>query len=128
MKCFLASLVVLTMVLCGCTTSSKARSDARAAFYQGQARALSEQLTMAMRTSAPEDMVSILGPVQITALKWTPDLTVAKTIVAAEYMPPGVPGHITIHREGMEIPVSAERLLAGEDVAVLPGDIVEVQP
>lgn len=124
----LASLLVLTVALCGCTTKSKARSEARAAFYEGQARVLSEQLAATRITAAPAGTVAILGPVQVATLQWTPDLTVAKTIVAAEYLPPGSPNYITIHRDGMEVPVSPEWLLSGEDVAVLPGDVVEVRP
>jgi ABC-type Fe3+-hydroxamate transport system substrate-binding protein len=112
----------------GCTTKARARADARAAFYQGQARAMAGELGGRVPPPAPPNTVNILGPVSVNALQWTHGLTLGQTIVAAEYIPAGEPAKIIIYRSGQVIPVSAAQLLEGHDVPILPRDVVELQP
>jgi ABC-type Fe3+-hydroxamate transport system substrate-binding protein len=121
-------LLLAAVVTSGCTTKSKARADAQTAFYAGQARALSDQLATKTPPPAPPNTVSIIGPVQVSALIWTSDLTLVKTIVAAEYIPAGEPSRITIFRSGQRISVNAATLLNGDDVPILPRDVVELEP
>ncbi len=126
MKILLALILSLAFVATGCTTKSAARERARTAFYQGQAAALADQLAAKAPPKAPPNTVTIIGPVKVSALTWTPDLTLVKTIVAAEYIPEGEPSQIVINRNGMQIPVSAAQLLNGDDVPMQPGDSVEL--
>ena len=128
MKILLALILPLVLVVSGCTTKSSAQEKARAAYFAGEAQALSAQLAAQTPVGAPGNTVAIIGPVKVSALTWTPDLTLVKTIVAAEYIPEGEPGEIVITRHGRQIPISAAQLLNGDDVPVQPGDVVELRP
>lgn len=121
--------LLLALTVTGCTTKSAARQRERAAFYEGQTRAFQEQLAAPRPvTAAPSNVVTILGPVKCPAMIWSPDMTLIKTIVAAEYIPAGDPSQIIVTRAGQQIPVSPAALLNGEDLPLLPGDVVELRP
>lgn len=124
MNTFCAILLLLAVTVAGCTTKSRAKADARAAFFAGQAKAM--QVNRSPRAAG--NTVAILGPVNFPALTWTPDLTLAKCIFAAEYNAPGEPTQITVTRNGELIPVSPTTLINGEDIPLLPGDVVELKP
>jgi len=128
MKTAALILMALAVALAGCTSKSKARAGARAAFYAGQAKALESQLMPALPPRAPGNTVAILGPVNFPSLKWGPGMTLIKTIVAAEYTPPGEPKLILITRNGSQFPVNPADLLNGQDIPLLPGDVVELKP
>lgn len=128
MKTGAVILLFVAVAISGCTSKSKAHADARAAFFAGQAKAMQEQRAATLPRRAPGNTVAIVGPVKCCALAWTPDLTLIKTIVAAEYIPEGEPGQIVITRDGQQIPVSASVLLHGQDIPMLPGDVVELKP
>jgi hypothetical protein len=128
MKTLLTFVALLALVAVGCTTKSTARANQRAAFYQGQAQALSDQLASQKPQRAPGNTVAIVGPVKVSALAWTPDLTLAKTIFAAEYIAAGEPSQIFVTRNGAQFPVSPAQLLNGEDFPMQPGDVVELRP
>ncbi len=118
---------LLALTVSGCTSKSTARAEARAAYFAGQAEAMQSQRMGALPSRAPGNTVAIVGPVKFPALTWTPDLTLIKTIVAAEYIPEGEPSVIVITRDGQQIPVSAAILLNGQDIPMLPGDVVELR-
>jgi hypothetical protein len=128
MKMGAAILLLVVVALAGCTSKSKARAEARAAFYAGQAKAFEAQFAPNIPLRAPGNTVAILGPVNFPALTWTADLTLIKTIVAAEYTPPGEPRQIVITRNGTQFSVNPAELLNGEDIPLLPGDVVELKP
>lgn len=75
-----------------------------------------------------EPVVWILGPVRWPVLDWHRDLTLARALLAAEYLPEKEPSRILLHRGAITIPIDPERLLEGEDWALLPGDRIEIQP
>ena len=120
-------LVAVVVAVSGCTSKSAARAEARAAYFAGQAEAMQAQRTGMLPSRAPGNTVAIVGPVKFPALTWTRDLTLIKTIVAAEYIPEGDPSVIVITRDGQQIPVSAAILLNGQDIPMLPGDVVELR-
>ena len=128
MKTLLALLLPLALLVAGCTTKSQARANERAAFYAGQAQALSEQLAAQKPQRAPGNTVAIIGPVKVSTLAWTPGLTLAQTIFATEYIPAGEPSQIFITRNGSPIPISPQQLLNGEDIPLQAGDVVELRP
>jgi hypothetical protein len=121
-------LLLVAVAAAGCTTKSKARMQAHEAFLAGQMRAIERMQAQQMPPPAARNTVTILGPVKYPALRWTPDLTLVKTIVAAEYIPPGEPGQIIITRGNQQIPISPATLLGGDDVPVFSGDVVELRP
>ena len=104
----------------GCTTSSKAKAQARAAFLAGQQQALAQQ------QRGP--VVNILGQVKNRTIPWTEELTLAKALVAAEYQGFLDPRVITVVRNGQRFQVNVKQLLKGrEDPPLEPGDTIEIQ-
>jgi hypothetical protein len=113
--------LLLAVLAAGCESKSKARAEARAAYFAGQ------QQGMAMQ--AGTNSVWIVGDVRTPAIPWTDDLTLARAIVAAEYLGPGDPSQIVLRREGRPpYLVSPRQLLSGYDLPLKPGDRIEVRP
>ena len=71
--------------------------------------------------------VSFMGPVRNATVPWTPDLTLAQAVIAADYMGPQDPKLIVIRRQNEEIPVNPQHLLGGVDIPVVAGDVIEIQ-
>jgi hypothetical protein len=112
--------ILLFLVLSGCVTKSKAKADAQSAFLAGQQQAL-------MRMAQPHPaVVTFIGPVRNPTLPWSQDLTLAKAIVDAGYNGPSDPKQIMIVRNGQAIPVDPQKLLNGEDVPLVAGDLVQI--
>lgn len=117
-------LLLLPLAAGGCMTKAKADAQARAAFVAGQQQAMQRML----QAQAVGPTVTFMGPVRNTFVPWTPELTLAKALVAASYLPPKDPSQIIIRRGGQEITVDPAKLLAGEDVPLEQHDIVELKP
>ena len=111
---------VLTFAIAGCVTRSKAKADAQSAFMAGQQQAM-------MRMAQPHPpVVTFIGPVRNPTIPWAPDLTLAKAIIASGYTAASDPGQIMIVRNGQAIPVDPHKLLNGEDVPLVAGDLVQI--
>jgi hypothetical protein len=117
-------LVVVTVGVgvAGCTSDSKAKSQARAAYLAGQQEAM-----FRLQQQSRNPSVTIIGNVQNPTIPWTSELTLAKAIVAAGYMSRRDPSQIFIVRNGQAIPVDAKQLLNGEDVPLESGDMVQIK-
>jgi hypothetical protein len=116
---FLASFA-LAFVAVGCVTKSKAKAEAQAAFLAGQQQAT-------IRMSQPhQPVVTFIGPVRNPTVQWSQNLTLAKAIIAAGYAPPSDPKQIMIVRNGQAIPVDPKKLLEGEDIPLVAGDLVQI--
>jgi hypothetical protein len=115
---------LLLLALSGCVTKSHAEAQARAAFVAGQQQAMERM----RQSQAQGPTVTFLGPVKNILVPWTAELTLAKAIVAADYFGPKDPGEIIIRRGGEEIRLDPKKLLGGEDVPLMPRDIVELKP
>jgi hypothetical protein len=112
--------IFLALVAAGCVSRSKAKAQAQAAFLAGQQQAI-------IRMSQPhQPVVTFIGPVRNPTVTWSQDLTLAKAIVAAGYEPASEPKQIMIVRNGQAIPVDPKKLLAGEDVPLVAGDLVQI--
>jgi hypothetical protein len=112
--------LVLVCISAGCVTKSKAKADAQAAFLAGQQQAI-------MRMSQPhQPVVTFIGPVRNPTVLWSQDLTLAKAIVAAGYDAKADPKQIMIVRNGQAIPVDPKKLLEGEDIPLVAGDLVQI--
>ena len=103
-----------------CVSKSKAQAQAREAYLAGQ------QAAMARMAKNQEPIVTFVGPVKHPTIPWSENLTLAKAIIAAGYLPPGEPSQIMIVREGQAIPIDPKRLLSGEDIPLLSGDLIQL--
>ena len=119
---------VWNVVLCailfasGCTTKTKARAEAKAAYAAGQRDAMT-------RWQAQQSgNITFVGPVQTPIIPWSEDLTLSKALVQARYTSRKDPSMILIQRKEEKIPVDPQKLLEGEDVPVQPGDIIALVP
>ena len=119
---FLCCLLLLVPALAGCTTRSKAKAQAQAAFAAGQQQALT-QMREAQRTN-----IRVLGNVRNPEIPWTEGLTLAQAIVAARCYDQRDPRQIVVIRRGEHITIDTKILLRGEDVPLEPGDTIEIHP
>ena len=117
---FLLWLCVLAISITGCTTKSAANAQAQKAYIAGQRQAFEQALQS-------QSSVTILGPVRNQHIPWTEDLTLAKALVAAEFYSRTNPSEILIVRQGRAIPVDVTQLLAGQDVPLQAGDLVNIR-
>ena len=115
----LGSLVVIC--LAGCVSRSKAKAAERAAYAAGQ------QQTME-RLLQTRNSVTVIGPVRNPLVPWTQELTLARALVEADYYNKDNPKEILIVRNGQPIPVDPKQLLAGEDIPLEAGDVVQIRP
>lgn len=110
-------------LLCGCVTKSAAEAQARAAFLAGQQQALERM----QQTQNLGPTVTFLGDVRNRVVPWTADLTLAKAIIAAEYLGSVDPKAIVVLRDNHEIQVDPGQLLSGNDMLLQPRDIIELR-
>lgn len=109
------------LLAAGCVSKSKHQEEVKKAFLAGQ----SEATRRMIENLGPS--VTIEGEVRQAFLPWTKDLTLAKAIVKAQYYGAQDPRHITIIRNGEELPVDPARLLSGDDYPVAPGDVIRLK-
>jgi hypothetical protein len=114
------SAVLLAVVVTGCVTKSAAKAQAQQAYVAGQRQALEHALQS-------KNSVTILGPVRNQQVPWTEGLTLIKALVAAEFYSKNNPTEILVVRQGRAIPVDVNQLLAGQDVPLQAGDLVNVR-
>ena len=120
MKRLVAGLLLFAVSISGCTTKSKARAKAQAAFLAGQQQSFSPQNRLQTRT------VWVRGEVRNQLIPWNEELTLSKAILAAEYQGFLDPKEIVINRKGETIRIHPKQLLRGEDMLLEPGDVVDV--
>jgi hypothetical protein len=114
-------LLSVALVFSGCVSKAKAKAQAHAAFVAGQQDAI-RRMSLTQNPT-----VTINGEVRNAAVPWIEGLTLAKAIVAAEYYGKSDPTDIIIVRAGVATRVDMRKLLAGEDLPLSPGDIVELR-
>lgn len=106
--------------LAGCVSKSTAQARERAAFLAGQQQAA----MMARQTQLQGPTVTVIGEVRNAQIRWTPDLTLAKAVVAADYFGRTDPTAILLQREGKETSYEPKTLLSGQDVPLEPNDVI----
>jgi hypothetical protein len=110
---------LLILLAAGCTTKSKARANAKAAFAVGRRQAMVE---------AQQTGIFFRGQVKSALVKWCEGLTLSRALAAAEYVGNRDPAAITITRNGVATVIDPEELLAGRvDPLVQPGDVVDLK-
>jgi len=75
----------------------------------------------------PHTSVLVQGDVRNAIVPWTEELTLARAIVAADYIGKWSPHSIAVIRNGRSQRISTTRLLHGDDMYLEPGDIVEIR-
>ena len=116
------SLAAAAGLMTGCVSKSKADAQARAAYLAGQQSAFMQQQEKPKR----ELTVTFVGPVTRPNVKWLPGLMLSQGILNAGYTLTNDPRNIIIRRNGGEIQFDPKRLLAGEDIPLESGDVVEL--
>jgi hypothetical protein len=106
-------------LLGGCVSKSKSQAQMFEAYTIGQREALRQQQTAS---------VTVSGEVKNHSIPWTPELTLARALAAAEYQGLWEPRQILISRNGQVFTVNVKGLLNGLDDPVLEaGDQIEVR-
>jgi len=122
MKVLIALTAFVLLAAAGCTTRSKARAEAQAAYQAGQ------QQTFAQMAEARRINIRFIGPVRHAEIIWADGLTLAQAIATADYWDARDPRVVTIVRQRERINVSPRDLLNGKDWPLEPGDTVEMHP
>jgi hypothetical protein len=118
----LAFALLLVLLLGGCVSKSQADAQARMAYLAGQRDALMQL----QQQSHHGPSVTFIGPVNNHVITWSEGLTLSQGIVKAVYSVPTDPVSIVIHRNGQDVQANPNQLLAGQDLPLQPGDVVEI--
>jgi hypothetical protein len=114
-------LSILFVFMTGCETKGRARLQAEQAYVAGQEQALEQ--------SRPKPaMVTVNGPVRNSTIPWTEELTLAKAVLAADYTGYLRPRFFRVTRNGETQEIKSSALLAGQDMPLEAGDVIEVVP
>src|SRR4051812_23780434 len=95
----------LSLILIGCTSTRRAKLQAREAYIQGQ------QEAMAREAETKNPSVYIQGNVKNSKIAWTEGLTLSQTIVAADYQGITNPRTIRVVRNRQPMDFKAADLL-----------------
>lgn len=117
----LCCVLLLAIAWTGCVSKAKANAQARAAFAAGQQQALIRM----QQTAVPN--ITVRGTVRNPLVPWTPELTVGKAIVAAEYIGKKDPTEIIVVRRSQAFRIDPKQLFNGNDPPLETGDIIELR-
>ena len=120
MKTGFALLILLAVILAGCTTKSKSQMQARLAYLEGQNAALKQQPAAGLG-------VTVTGAVQNNFVPWVSGLTLAQAIATANYIGATEPTQIILTHDGESATLDAKVLLDGPPIPLLPGDGIELR-
>lgn len=119
-------LLLVAAPLAGCVSKSKAKAQERAAYLRGQQEAVARMQQLQVQAQGP--YVTINGEVHNHVVPWTQGLNLAQALVAADYCGPAEPGQIIILHNGVATRLDPKQLLAGVEVLLQPGDVVQLMP
>ena len=98
----LCGALLLAAAFGGCVSKSKADAQARAAYLAGQQQAMMRMQQAQTQGQGP--CVTVNGEVRNHVVPWTEGLTLAKALVAADYLGTADPGQIIIVHNGHRDP------------------------
>jgi hypothetical protein len=117
------TICILLVLLAGCVSDKEARLRERQAYIAGQ-----QQAAKQLQSQLPPQ-VTVHGPVRNSIVPWEENMTLSKAIVTADYTGFMNPILIRVIRNGQMIEETRGiDLLHGHDVALAPGDIVDIVP
>lgn len=118
MRPVIGILFSLLLLITGCVSKREANLEKQQAYLAGQQAAQRSQ-------SPPPPQVTVQGPVQNPVIPWTPDLTVAKAIVDANYTGFMTPVFVRVIRKGQMVEeLKGVDLLHHQDFPLEPGDLI----
>ncbi len=120
------AILILALAATGCTTTSKARREERAAYLAGQNQVLRQQLQQQQAQDAAPN-VTVIGPVQNSTVPWVTGLTLAQAVATANYLDAKEPQKIILTRQGESATLDAHVLINGPDVPLESGDVIELR-
>jgi hypothetical protein len=106
----------------GCTSQSRARTEARDAYLAGQNAALLQAQSLA---GAPG--ITVIGPVQNRHIPWIAGMTLLQALATANYLDDRGPKEIIITREGESATLKPDVLFNGAVVPLEAGDVIELR-
>ena len=92
-------LLLLAVAFAGCVSKSKASAQARKAYIAGQQETMIRMQQMQTQGQGPS--VTVNGEVRNHVVPWTEGMTLAKALVAADYLGAADPAQIIILRNGI---------------------------
>jgi hypothetical protein len=116
--------LLLAVASAGCVSKSKANAQARKAYIAGQQETMMRMQQMQTQGQGP--CVTVNGEVRNHVVPWTEGLTLAKALVAADYLGAADPAQIIILHNGIGRRVEPRQLLSGVDIPLQPGDVVHL--
>jgi hypothetical protein len=117
---------LLAAAFVGCVSKSKADAQARKAYIAGQQETMVRMQQMQTQGQGP--CVTVNGEVRNHVVPWAEGMTLAKALVAADYIGSADPAQIIILRNGVGKRVEPRQLLSGVDIPLQPGDVVHLLP
>jgi hypothetical protein len=121
-KLCLGALIIAALVAgIGCTSSSKARSQADAAYRAGQQQAVRNE-------EARKRGIAFTGPVSNSLVPWTEGLTLAQAIAAAGWNAKTDPRLILLTRGTEVVTMTPQQALEAAGEPMQPGDHVDMLP
>ena len=108
-------LVCVGSLLCGCKTKQKQATPPPVYMPQG------------MMQQQQQPSVLVRGDVRNPVIPWSEDLTLARAILAADYVGRWDPHTVHLIRGNRSKRFSASMLLSGADADLEPGDIIEIR-
>ena len=115
--------VFLLLALAGCATKSNSGAPNQQAFVAAQQQ---QAMSAILQNQGPN--VTVIGPVRNSTIPWDEELTVAKAIVAADYVAAFDPHQIIVVRNGRGTRIDPKQLLRGKDFPLQPGDVIQITP
>ena len=78
------------------------------------------------QTAGQGPCVTVNGEVRNHVVPWTEGLTLARAVIAADYIGTADPGQILIVHNGIATRLDPKQLLSGVDIPLQPGDMVQL--
>ena len=116
--------LLVAVALAGCVSKSKAQARERAAYMRGQQETMMRMQQMQTQGQGP--CVTVNGEVRNHVVPWAEGMTLAKALLAADYLGTADPAQIVILHNGIGTRVEPRKLLSGEDIPLQPGDVVHL--
>lgn len=112
------------LLVAGCVSNYEAERKAREAFQAGVQQGI--RLQQQMQQPGTQS-IRIVGDVKNPLVPWREGLTLAQALLAAGYNGTGQPSDILVVHNGVASQVDVNKLLAGQDTPLQPGDVVQIK-
>ena len=125
---WVVGLMGLVLLTGGCVSKKSVKEKQRTAYMAGRQQAIIEMQEKQLNVVNQVPLVTVSGPVKFTEVEWAEGLTLAQTVVAAQYTGRRNPNTVIVNRAGERFQIRGWELLAGHDFPLEPGDHIEIIP